>query len=351
MRHLYDAISTLANVAGGGLSPPQYVAALMPPLLAKWQSLAPADREQLPLLECIAQLVPAFGPAFEPYAGVLFQRCSALLQEQLALGAEGDADVSVSAFDALDALAEALPAQLASLASDGLLRELLLRGCQDSQAAVRQSAFALFGDLARAQPPQLLPPLQRSLELCCSQLQPESMNAEGMRASANACWAAGELLLRAPAEEMASLALPLTHVIAPLLSMRASASKGLLENAAIALGRLALRCPEPLAAHVQGFVEAWCVALRRVKDDLEKEQAFGGLCALVRLNPMAVWPALPSLAAAFASWRTLCDEALHRSMTEILRGYKAHLPAEQWEAGWQALEAPIRTKLQSWFLA
>lgn len=48
-----------------------------------------------------------------------------------------------------------------------------------------------------------------------------------------------------------------------------------------------------------------CQALRTVRDDVEKEQAFLGLCRLVRANPEAALASWPSLCAAVCSWRVL----------------------------------------------
>lgn len=365
LRFLYDTLSTLSAAVGSALAP--FVASLAPLLLAKWQArtafasaavllthtqaMVADDREQLPLLECISQIIPAFGASFEPYASPVYQRCVAMLREQLQLGAESDPDFIVCALDALSALTDALRASLEPLAASLQLRDLVQRFCSDSLPAVRQSGFALLGDLAKCQPALLLPALKPCLEVCCAALQPDQLVAPNMRACTNACWALGELVVRAPPEELQALALPLTQVLAPLLSMRASTSKGLLENAGISLGRLALRCPQPIAPYVQSFAEPWCIVLRRARDDVEKEQAFGGLCLLVQQNPLAVWPAFVPLANAFASWRTLRDETLHRSMAEILRGYKAHLPAGEWDSGWARLEPAVRDKLAAWFLA
>ena len=310
------------------------------------------------MLECLVEVVPSLRAAVQPFAEAMFDRCVALLQQQMQLrqrAADGspeyDTDLVVCALDAVGALTEALGASVESLAARVQLREFIFLACADAAPEVRQSGFALMGDLTKACPSHLLPLLHRCLELCCAALQHEQLSPDSIRACTNACWSIGELVMRAPADQTERLALPLLQVIAPLLSMRTSVSKGLLQNAAIALGRLALRCPQPLAPHVQSFAEPWCNALRRARDDVEKEHAFGGLCALVRLNPMAVLPAFVPLCSAFASWRMLRDEELHRSMSEILRGYQAHLPAEQWEAAWGLLEPAVREKVQTWFLA
>ena len=43
--------------------------------------------------------------------------------------------------------------------------------------------------------------------------------------------------------------------------------------------------PWAVAPHLVHFVGPWCNALRSIRDDVEKEHAFLGLCALLRANP------------------------------------------------------------------
>ncbi len=228
----------------------------------------------------------------------------------------------------MSSLVEGLGASMQSLAEQAQLRELVFLACADSGADVRQSGFALMGDLAKTCPSHLQPVLRRSLESCCAMLQQDNEELQRcIQAANNACWAIGELALRAPAAELEPCMLGLVQSVAGVLSRRLEVSKGMLENAGIALGRLAMRCPQPLAPHLQSFVQPWCLALRRVRDGEEKEQGYTGLCTLVQLNPMAAMPAFVPLANAFASWRKLDNPALHRQMAEILRGYQARARA------------------------
>lgn len=301
------------------------------------------------------------GVSFQQYAAPVFRRCMHIAQQQAhnkqqeAAGAAGapeyDPDFMVCALDVVSSLVEGLGTSMESLAEQANLRELVFLAAADESPEVRQSAFALMGDLAKACPSHLMPVLQRCFEACAALLQHEQLCDRFVRAGTNACWSIGELALRAPDEDMARFALPLLQCLAPVLSMRImGGGKGMVENVGISLGRLALRCPEPLVPHLQGFVAPWCLALRRVRDGMEKEQAFSGLCALVQRNPMAALPAFVPLANAFSSWRTLNNEALHRHMAEIVRGYKAHLPSETWQQAWGSLEPAVQEKLKTWFL-
>ena len=41
-----------------------------------------------------------------------------------------------------------------------------------------------------------------------------------------------------------------------------------------------------MAPHLEHYMGHWCMALRSVRDDVEKEHAFLGLTALLRINPL-----------------------------------------------------------------
>jgi transportin-1 len=64
--------------------------------------------------------------------------------------------------------------------------------CGDASSDVRQSAFALLGDLARACAPHLRPAAPQLLAACLAHLEPGAITQQAMSACNNACWAAGE---------------------------------------------------------------------------------------------------------------------------------------------------------------
>ena len=63
---------------------------------------------------------------------------------------------------------------------------------QDLSADVRQSAFALVGDLAKVAAVHLLPSSADLLALGVANLQPAMLRAESMSACNNACWSLGK---------------------------------------------------------------------------------------------------------------------------------------------------------------
>ena len=60
--------------------------------------------------------------------------------------------------------------------------------------------------------------------------------------------------------------------------------------------------PHLAAPHLQTFIMAWCISLRSIRDDIEKEHAFQGLCNMIKLNPRAPLEAMLQLCDAIGSW-------------------------------------------------
>lgn len=54
---LYDTVGTLADVVGENLNNPQYIDALMPPLISKWQEISDDSTDLFPLLEVVFHLM------------------------------------------------------------------------------------------------------------------------------------------------------------------------------------------------------------------------------------------------------------------------------------------------------
>ena len=221
---LYDAIGTLADAVGSALQNPTYVEILMPPLLKRWEKLKNDDDDLVPLLEvrsdlrcirirwltfrsqCLASVTIAMGPAFQPYAGPIFERCqmivhSSLLQyqayQQNPEMDEPDRSFLVVALDLLSGLTQGLGVgleQFISRSSPNLL-SLLTVCLKHPHAAVRQSGYALVGDMAMNCFPLLRQHVPAIMQELISQLDPEP-KVEFISACNNAAWAVGEVALR-----------------------------------------------------------------------------------------------------------------------------------------------------------
>lgn len=146
------------------------------------------------------------GPAFLPYAGPVFERCNNIIHQSLLQYQqyqqnseldEPDKAFLVVALDLLSGLIQGLTMSL----------EPLIRNCQPNllsllticlkhpQAPVRQSAYALVGDLAMGCFPLLRPAMPGIMQELIMQLDPEP-KFEFVSASNNAAWSVGEVALR-----------------------------------------------------------------------------------------------------------------------------------------------------------
>lgn len=351
LRIVYDAIGTLADAVGGELNQPKYLEILMPPLIGKWEQLPNSDKDLFPLLECFTSIAQALGTGFAQFAQPVFQRCITIIQSQLlakvdpvSAGLQYDREFIVCSLDLLSGLAEGLGSGVESLVSQSNLRDLLLQCCLDDAPDVRQSAFALLGDLARVCPVHLQPRLSEFLDAATKQLQNTSKLKETISVANNACWAIGELAIKVQ-KEISPVVLTVVSCLVPILQHAEGLNKSLIENSAITLGRLAWVCPELVSPHMEHFLQAWCLALSMIRDDIEKEDAFCGLCAMVKANPAGALNSLVFMCKAIASWHEIRSADLRNEICLVLQGYKQMLKDSGWEQIMSALEPSVKDKL------
>ncbi|GAB4816534.1 hypothetical protein N2152v2_003580 [Parachlorella kessleri] len=388
-RLAYDAASTVAERSGSALAEtPALAATLLPPLFARLRGLPDGDRELLPVMECLVSVCQKSGAQLEPWAEDGFFRCVGMVERAQAAAASGAFDPEeanefvVSALDVLGGMTEGLGPSIESLVGRSPLRELLLRCCKDPSPDVRQSGFALVGDLAKACAAHLKPILRELVAEALHNLEPQMVSQATISACNNACWClggsspsyelgrgvghaaaapvGGELVLKSSVEEVGPLAVQVVERLLPIMQVPAGGlPRSLVENAAITTGRVGWVCPEPLAPLAPHFLGPWCSALRGVRDDVEKEHAFMGLCAVLRLNPQGALPSFVPLCEALVSWKHIGCEGLRNDLIQLMqvssaiqagvRAYKQQLGGAQWEQAMAALSQPARQKLQAMY--
>jgi len=174
-------------------------------------------------------------------------------------------------------------------------------------APVRQSAYALVGDLAMNCFPLLRPHMTAVMQELILQLDPEP-KVEFISACNNAAWSVGEVALRygrgmfalPPLLDPYSLVAcstddsefqqwvnPLVSRLIPIL-LHPKAPRSLHENAAVSIGRIGLMHPSLVAPLLPEFALNWCQALYEIRDNEEKDSAFRGFCTLVQSNPAGI---------------------------------------------------------------
>ncbi|XP_049292266.1 transportin-1 [Anopheles funestus] len=329
---LYDAIGTLADSVGHHLNKPEYISMLMPPLIEKWNNLKDEDKDLFPLLECLSSVATALHSGFLPYSEPVYRRCISLIQQTLIQDVasttnptqfeQPDKDFMIVALDLLSGLAEGLDCYIESLVSSSNIMQLLFQCMQDSMPEVRQSSFALLGDLTKACFQHVHPHIADFLPILGHNLNPEYISVCN-----NATWAIGEISIKLMEDTKPYIPM----VLGPLIEIinNTNTPKTLLENTAITIGRLGLVCPVEVAPSLQQFVRQWCSSLRNIRDNEEKDSAFRGMCQMITVNPVGVVPDFIFFCDAAASWMTP-QKDLHEMLQKILHGFKMQVGEENW---------------------
>ncbi|KAI8373588.1 armadillo-type protein [Choanephora cucurbitarum] len=350
---LYDTVGTLADVVGEVLNNPQYIEVIMPPLINKWQEVSDDSTDLFPLLECLSSVTTALGKGFKPFAEPVYRRCVVLVCKTLEecrlctmnpSMEEPDKDFMIVALDLLSGIVQALNTDAEPLvaSTNPPVVQLLSLCIQDEVAEVRQSTYALLGDLAiscfehiRAVVPQFMP-------LLLQQIDPQ---AEHLSVCNNATWAAGEIALKW-GNEITDYVDHLLQRLFPLMA-NPQIQRTLLENVAITIGRLGLVCPNKVAPHLELFIQPWLMALTPIRDNEEKSSAFSGLCEMIKVNPQGAVKEFPAFCTAIVNYQNL-PPALHESFANILMGYKNMFGESQWEQGFlsmpQEVSIPLRER-------
>uniref|UniRef100_A0A671PY69 Transportin-1 n=1 Tax=Sinocyclocheilus anshuiensis TaxID=1608454 RepID=A0A671PY69_9TELE len=299
---LYDAIGTLADSVGHHLNQPEYIQKLMPPLIQKWNELKDEDKDLFPLLECLSSVATALQSGFLPYCEPVYQRCVTLVQKTLAQAMVRTHIYSHTLF---------------------YMNIMILSYMQDTMPEVRQSSFALLGDLTKACFPHVKPCIAEFMPILGTNLNPEFISVCN-----NATWAIGEICMQMGVEMQPYVALVLPHLVE--IINRPNTPKTLLENTAITIGRLGYVCPQEVAPMLQQFIRPWCTSLRNIRDNEEKDSAFRGICVMIGVNPGGVVQDFIFFCDAVASWVNPKDD-LRDMFCKILHGFKDQVGEENWQ--------------------
>jgi len=200
---------------------------------------------------------------------------------------------------------------------------LLIVCLKHPQAPVRQSAYALVGDMAMSCFVLLRPYMPGIMNELILQLDPEP-KVEFISASNNAAWSVGEVALRYGRDdpEFGQWVNPLISRLIPIL-LHPKAPRSLHENAAVSIGRIGLMHPQLVAPHLSEFAQAWCQALYEIRDNEEKDSAFRGLCTMVQTNPAGIAKSLLWFCNSIVRWNHPSSE-LNGMFQALLQGFKQH---------------------------
>lgn len=346
---LYDAIGTLADAVGHHLNKPDYINLLMPPLIHKWNYLKDEDKDLFPLLECLSSVATALQAGFLPYCEPVFKRCVSLIEQTLNKYhgytqnpdqvEAPDKDFMIVALDLLSGLAEGLDGHIEKLLVNSNMMHLLYQCMQDTMPEVKQSSFALLGDLTKA--------CFQHVKPCTPQFMPilgRNLNPDSISVCNNATWAIGEISVKLGEDMREYVPIILNQLI--VIMNRPNTPKTLLENTAITIGRLGLVCPHEVAFMLQQFVRPWCASLRNIRDNEEKDSAFRGMCHMITVNPAGVVQDFIFFCDAVASWTNPKPE-LKEMFHKILHGFKDQVGEENWKQFSDQFPEQLQERLSS----
>ncbi|KAK1240604.1 hypothetical protein MKX07_004632 [Trichoderma sp. CBMAI-0711] len=342
---LYDCVQTLAERLGPFIARPELVNQLMPALTERYNTVSDQSRELFPLLECLSYVALALGQAFTPYAPPIFLRCINIIHANLEQGImattdhaldQPDKDFLITSLDLLSAIIQALEddksAELVK-SSPHPFFELLGFCMEDPTDEVRQSAYALLGDCAKYVFPELQPYVPTILPILLKQLDIDSILDEeiesGFGVINNACWSAGEISM----QHLKGMQPWVPELLQRLVEIMTNPGvpKGLVENAAIALGRLGLGNAEQLAPALPKFAGEFLTAMQEVDPTEEKATAFKGFTMVVGQNPQALEKVLLEFFVSIARYQDMnlrnpIKQELHEVFQNVLNVYKQLIP-------------------------
>ncbi|KAI9331648.1 armadillo-type protein [Zopfochytrium polystomum] len=400
---LCDLVVTLADAAGGKLNNRDYVPLLMQPLLVQLDRQLAARSDISVLFDCLRSVALAAGASFKPFAGRVWAAGWRVLVGEMPNVQAGSSDMSltVAALDLLQGLVQSLGADAAEWV-DGCAPPLasLIAECTDprmAQADVRQSAFALLGDVAGAhysavdrpqQRPRYLPRLVAHALAHTRDLAFLARRGGGADKSAanNAVWALGVLAQHMPPRSSSSAVeqddaeedekdeeeegvADVTGVVAAVCGELArtvcvgrdecqSGGWVVVENAAVTMARLGAACPAAVAEAAWGsgggeggvgvarVVAGWCGAVRGLKERDEMESATSGMLRVVRETATTSGSGLVSclqpVCELIAGWAA--DEAAPNATRDEFQARL--LGAERWEAAVAGFPESLTLSLQ-----
>ncbi|KAJ3210700.1 hypothetical protein HDU67_005075 [Dinochytrium kinnereticum] len=356
---LYDAVGTLADAVGLELNKPEHIPVLMQPLINKWQTTYDDNRDIFPLFECLSSVAIALGNGFAPFAKNVWDRCVGIIGQTLHATQqfaqnpgsieEPDLDFVIVSLDLLSGIAQGLKREVSPLVSSTQppLMEIVFVCMQNPSHEVRQSAYALLGDLSSASFENVAPYLQKTIPLIIDQIARKEISDE-LSVCNNATWAAGEIALQL-GESVAPFVGEMIKRLVPILADDNSSSRKitLIENAAITVGRLAYVYPNGISPILDQFLMHWCRALRGIPDNLEKESAFLGLCKVAVTNPTAVYTNLSFFCDAIVRWDNT-SPTLHSQLSETLMFLKNTF-GPQWNEKASSFPVEVRERLAARF--
>ncbi|KAI9296043.1 ARM repeat-containing protein [Neoconidiobolus thromboides FSU 785] len=342
----YDFMQRFFMIADEQLNHPDYINAIMPLLVNKYQQLNDEDYLLSGLFEVIASFAICIGNSFAPYSQPIYQRALNIIVTILGNPEQGDEfkDMIIVSLDLIAAIVQALGEHTVALANSvqPSLVPVIATCLKDDYEYVKQSAYALLGDISINSIQLIANEIPQFLTFMVSDFE-DAVNYGGV--CNNLVWSCGEIACRY-GSNMIPYMPPLLEKFLVQFS-QSDLSSSVKENLAVTIGRFGLASPETLAPYVSHFLAKWCETLYNMIDNTEKITSFQGVCLAAKINPSAFQEAfIPFL---------LTIENLHQPSPELVAQLKEvllmfrNLAGDNWEQFRNTFPARVQKDLQTRF--
>uniref|UniRef100_A0A7S3PKW2 Importin N-terminal domain-containing protein n=1 Tax=Aplanochytrium stocchinoi TaxID=215587 RepID=A0A7S3PKW2_9STRA len=351
MNLLLDALSTLFEQVGEGMAKPEILQIVVPPLWQRWNALSDTDRSLFAVMEAVSSIVRAVGLEFSEYAMPVFTRCLRLIEHTVIIVASTadagvdpqsiDREFMVTSLDLLSSMAEGFEGHFDALIQNSNFVPLLMEVLKDTDNDVSQVSFGLVGDIAKCAPNQIRQHVAAIVALLCKQMYP----VNHVSTSINAVWSIGEISVSLKEELKPFVSEIFDKLI--ILLQKDNLEKGLRENLAITIGRLAMNNADVISLRLDEFFVKWCTEMQESvfkESDEEKKAAAQGMCFAIMQNPAAVAPHLGYLLMMIFRWKNLNSES---ELLEFFKSFLRELRDKLHQAHlWQAATSPLPPQLK-----
>ncbi|XP_055389112.1 transportin-1-like [Condylostylus longicornis] len=282
---LFDAIGTLAESMGSKIDAPVFHEKVTDPLIQFWlnASMEKNNPVIITAFECLSCVVMAIPAGLTRYGAAIVQRCLEVARDVLLrLDAytkntteRPDRSLIECSFDLLSAVMDAIKSKIEPLIASTDLLELLEKTsalpASIVSSTVKQSAFALIGDLSEHCPNFMRPRVPLLVPHLLLHVADGPHNVCN-----NASWAIGQIALHiATNHELDPFASDITAQLIRVLQAPYS-PVNIVRNAGITIGRLACASPIHVSQAIVPVFGQWCRVLEGSPNDGEKICAFKG---------------------------------------------------------------------------
>ncbi|SCV01950.1 LAME_0G19592g1_1 [Lachancea meyersii CBS 8951] len=288
---LYDAVGRLAEKCEFDETA---MNCILPHLIEKWGFLSDTDKELWPLLECLSYVAASLGEKFAPMAPEVYDRAWRILVHCVELETRSqndpsivvpEKDFTVTSLDLIDGLIQGLGPSSQELlfpGGDHAALQVLGQCLQDPVHEVRQSAFALLGDIAYSYDPAIL---SDHLVMFLKYISTEIVHNDDSDATPsvnNAVWALGLISERI---DLAEYMIDLSRIVLDnFCDTTRVIHSSIIENLAVTIGRMAKYHPEVFSTGIfacDASWARWCEHSMSLSDPEEKTAAYYGFVKIM----------------------------------------------------------------------